>query len=116
MARWKGNAVTFQTVPCMSASSDHVKFGGGVPKSGTYVLWIGTCPSNRTYIPNVCQLYMYVTIYVCSSHDDRAPSTYVGARVAMTTLQHTGHVWLRRSEDVTPSSEKSLTAAVRIRN
>ena len=31
----------------MSASSDHVKFGGGVPKSGTYVLWIGTCPSNR---------------------------------------------------------------------
>ena len=47
MARWKGNAVTFQTVPCMSASSDHVKFGGGVPKSGTYVLEDGTHPSNR---------------------------------------------------------------------
>ena len=30
MARWKGNAVTFQTVPCMSASSDSLENGGGV--------------------------------------------------------------------------------------
>ena len=47
MARRKGNAVTFQTVPCMSSISNHNKNGEGVPKSRTYVPKRGTCRSNR---------------------------------------------------------------------
>ena len=34
----------------MSASSDHVKFGGGVPNSRTYVLEDGTHPGEHKWI------------------------------------------------------------------